>query len=343
MHRARTVQTPSGKLKTPTLFPVRNIGERSTDNTPEYTEDIPDLKTGMVNARAIRQRGAQWERIKSGASLREEMGVESEVVLFADSGGFDFKSEEVDVSPEKTIETQQKIGADIFGTLDLPLSKDNRAKENQRRVQRTVEYALEASRIHEGEELLVASIQGRDPETIRNSIEYLEKRGEFDGYAIGGLAPIRGNYSKVIKLVLAARRTTDKHLHVYGLGGIVYQPLLVYLGVDTFDSSAFIRSAGNRNYLIPGFGGEELRNIDELEYLPCSCPVCCSTTLDNIRDSRELLVKHNAWALAIELRKFRYIARSNEDIETYLDLRFQGNEVMRRAYKVAKQQIRRLT
>jgi tRNA-guanine family transglycosylase len=342
MHRTRTLQTPSGEVETPILFPVRNIGKRSSDNTPEYTDDIPDLKTGMVNARAIRQRDAQWDRITSGASLREEMDIGSDVVLFADSGGFDFKSGEIDTTPEDTIETQSKIGADIFGTLDLPLSKDNRTSENRRRVQKSAEYALDASYLHDGDELLFASVQGRDPETIRNSVQYLEKHGEFDGYAIGGLAPIRSNYKKVIRLVLAARRATDKHLHVYGLGGIVYQPLLVYLGVDSFDSTAFIRSAGNRNYLIPGFGGEELRNIDGMEYLPCPCPVCCSTTLEEIRESRELLVKHNSWALAIELRKFRYIANSGEDIETYLDLRFQGNEVMGRAYKLAKQHIRRL-
>ena len=342
MHRTRTLQTPSGEIETPILFPVRNIGKRSSDNTPEYTDDIPDLKTGMVNARAIRHRDAQWDRIISGASLRDEMDIGSDVVLFADSGGFDFKSSEVDTTPEETIETQREIGADIFGTVDLPLSKDNRTSENRRRIQKSAEYALDASYLHDGDELLFASVHGYDPETIRNSVQYLEKHGEFDGYAVGGLAPIRSDYRKIIGLILAARRATDKHLHVYGLGGIVYQPLLVYLGVDSFDSSAFIRSAGNRNYLMPGFGGEELKNIDELEYLPCSCPVCCSTELDEIRKSRELLVKHNAWALTIELRKFRYMVSAGEDIETYLDLRFQGNEVMERAYKFAKQKVRRL-
>jgi hypothetical protein len=34
---------------------------------------------------------------------------------------------------------------------------------------------------------------------------------------------------------------------------------------------------------------------------------------------------------------------SGEDMEAYLDLRFQGNEVTQRAYHTAKQQVRRLT
>jgi hypothetical protein len=34
---------------------------------------------------------------------------------------------------------------------------------------------------------------------------------------------------------------------------------------------------------------------------------------------------------------------SGEDVESYLDLRFRGNDVTQRAYRIAKQQVRRLT
>lgn len=343
LYRQRSLQTPHGDIQTPVLFPVRNIGKRSSDNTPEYADTIPDLTTAMVNARAIRQRDSQWSRIQNGASLREEMGVPDSTVVFADSGGFDFREKTLDTTPEESLETQRAIDADIYGTVDIPLSRENRAKENERRARENIERALQASEDHEGDSLLFASVHGYDPETIRNGIRYLEKNGEFDGYALGSLVPIRTDYEKVTKLILSARRATDKHLHVYGLGGLVYQPLLLYCGVDSFDSSAFIRSAGNRNYLIPGFGGEELKNIEDLRYLPCSCPVCGERTLTQVREDRDLLVEHNLWALAIELRRFRYMMEADEDIEAYLDLRFRGNEVTARAYRTAKQQMRRLT
>ncbi|OVE82974.1 7-cyano-7-deazaguanine tRNA-ribosyltransferase [Natronolimnobius baerhuensis] len=271
------------------------------------------------------------------------MDVPTKTIVFADSGGYDFSTEELDTTPEKTLETQRLLEADIFGTVDLPISRDNRVAENQHRIDQSVELALEASDHHDSSEPLFASVHGYDPETVRNTIQYLERHGDFDGYALGSLVPVRTDYTKTTKLILAARTTTDKHLHVYGLGGLVYQPLLLYLGVDSFDSSAFIRSAGNRNYLIPGFGGEELAQIDELEYLPCSCPVCGSRTLDDIREDRDALTRHNLWAMATELRRFRYVDESGKDIEDYLDLRFQGNEVTQRAYKTAKQQVRRLT
>jgi hypothetical protein len=65
--------------------------------------------------------------------------------------------------------------------------------------------------------------------------------------------------------------------------------------------------------------------------------------LDDVRDDRDALVKHNLWALTLELRRFRYMVEAGEDVESYLDLRFRGNEVTARAYKLAKQQVRRLT
>jgi len=36
------------------------------------------------------------------------------------------------------------------------------------------------------------------------------------------------------------------------------------------------------------------------------------------------------------------MAHAGEDVETYLDLRFRGNEAMQRAYETAKQKVRRL-
>lgn len=342
LYRQQTIQTNHGEVETPVLFPVRNVGKRSSDNTPEYADSIPEFRNGMVNARAVRNREPLWERIEQGGSIRDEMDVPDDTVLFADSGGFDFHSNSVDTTPEKTLETQRRIGADIFGTVDLPLDRSNRDAENQERISKSAEYALTASDLHSGEEHLFASVHGYDPETVRNNIQYLERNGEFDGYAIGSMVPIRTDYTKVTKILLAARRTTDKHIHVYGLGGINYQPLLLYLGIDSFDSSAFIRAAGKRNYFVPGFGGQVLHEIEEMDYLPCPCPVCGSRSLEAIREDRQLLTQHNLWALVTELRRFRFMFSTGADIESYLDLRFQGNSVTKRAYRTAKQQVRRL-
>lgn len=343
LYRRRTVETPHGTIETPVLFPVRNVGKRSSDNTPEYLDEIPEFNTAMVNARAIRQRDPLWNRLRDDASLRERMDIPASTVVFADSGGFDFATDSLDTTPAQTLRTQRVIDADIYGTVDVPLHQENRSVQNDRLAEANVDRAIRASDLHGGESLLFASVHGYDPETVRNAVTYLDRNGDFDGFALGSLVPIRTDYKKVTKLILSARRATDKHLHVYGLGGLVYLPLLLYLGVDSFDSSAFIRSAGNRNYLVPGFGGRELGTIEDLDYLPCSCPVCRSRTLASVREDRNGLARHNLWAMAIELRRFRYMVDADEDIEAYLDLRFRGNEVTARAFDTAKQQVRRLT
>lgn len=344
LHQRRRLSTAHGELETPLLFPVRNVGKRHKDNTPEYTSEIPELGVGMVNARAIREHDDLWGSIHSDSTLRSEMGVPEDTILFADSGGFDFRDGGVslDTTPEETLETQRHIEADIYGTVDIPLSTDCRDKVNNERISENIEYALAASDKHEGDALLYASVHGYNPDTVRNGIHYLEDHGDFDGYALGSLVPIRTDYERVTKVILAARRATEKPLHVYGLGGIVYQPLLLYLGVDTFDSTSFIRSAGKRNYLVPGFGGTELHTIESLDRLPCPCPVCGARSFDEVRADRELLTRHNLWALVTELRRFRYIIESEQDIESYLDLRFEGNSVTKRAYRLAKQQVRGL-
>ena len=340
LYRERTLQTPHGELHTPVLFPVSNIGTRSSDNTPDYTRVIPELNTAMVNGRAIRQRVDQWERISDDSRLRAEMEVDDSTIIFADSGGYQFHRTAVDITPEEVLGVQTTIGADLLGTLDIPLDRGKEQAGNQERISRSIRYALQASDLHDGPGLLLASVHGLDPRTVENTIAHLERHGCFDGYAIGSLVPIRTDYRKVVSLILAARRSTDKHLHVYGLGGLVYQPLLLYLGVDSFDSSSFIRSAGKRRYLIPGLSGHRVREFETMRYPPCPCPICCDTDLATIRGSRTLLTMHNLWALTTELRTFRFIVHSGRDVEEYLALRFEGNPVTKRAFEGAKQQIR---
>lgn len=335
----KTLQTPHGDIDTPVLFPVRNIGKRSTDNTPNYQDSIPDLNTAMVNSLAIRNKEPLFDVITQGIHSLLDFGG----VVFADSGGFDLKDTEEVPSPDDIIQAQQEMQADIYATLDQPILPGMPSKEKDKRIKQNNKFALKASEMKESDALLFATVHGHDTRTIRNSIKYLEKKGEFDGYALGGLVPLRSNYSKVIDLVLAARNSTDKPLHVFGLGGLLYQSLLMYLGVDSFDSSAFIRCGSHRRYFVPGFGDHTMSEFSNLTRPPCACPVCSDHTLDEVKASRDLVTQHNLWALTIELRRFKWMVEIGEDVENYLDLRFEGNEVTQRAYKIAKQKIRKLS
>ncbi len=123
LYRRRELDLPHGTIETPVLFPVRNIGKRSSDNTPTYVGTIPEFSAAMINARSIRNRDPMWNRLTDNITLREEMDVPQNTIVFADSGGFDFSSEEVDTTPAETLETQRQLDADIFGTVDVPISR----------------------------------------------------------------------------------------------------------------------------------------------------------------------------------------------------------------------------
>lgn len=340
LYRSRELSTPSATVRTPALFPVRNIGKRSSDNTPSYHESISDLNTAMVNTFAIYQRDDLREKIRD-SSIHEL--IEFDGVIFADSGGFDLMESDSPPDSDHILKMQERMKADIWATLDLPLLPDMSESRKEERKQRNIEFALEASQNKKAPGLLYASVHGHDPRTIRNSINYLDKQGDFDGFALGGLVPLRTDYSKVIDLVLAARTATEKPLHVFGLGGLLYQPLLMYLGVDTFDSTAFIRCGSHRRYFVPGFGDHNISDFDRLEQPPCSCPVCSQHTLSEVRESRDLVTKHNLWALVTEVRRFKWMIEIGEDVENYLDLRYEGNDVTKRAFNIAKQRVRRLS
>jgi queuine/archaeosine tRNA-ribosyltransferase len=340
LYRNQELRTPSATVRTPTLFPVRNIGKRSSDNTPSYHESISDLNTAMVNSFAIHQHEDLRTEV-ADQGIHELIGFDG--VVFADSGGFDLTESNSPPESEKILRIQERMEADIWATLDLPLLPDMSEKRKEERKQKNIEFALEASESKDAPGLLYASVHGHDPRTIRNSINYLEKHGEFDGFALGGLVPLRTDYSKVIDLVLAARTATDKPLHVFGLGGLLYQPLLMYLGVDTFDSTAFIRCGSHRRYFVPGFGDHNISDFNRLEQPPCPCPVCSQNTLSEVRESRNLVTKHNLWALVTEVRRFKWMIEIGEDVENYLDLRYEGNDVTKRAFNIAKQRVRRLS
>ncbi len=335
----KRLETPSGEVETPILFPVRNIGKKNKDNTPKY-ESIVELNTAMVNSIAIRKRESVSSQLPQ-KNIHELIDFEG--VIFADSGGFNLKDREDHPSPFQILEIQEKMKADIYATLDLPILPDMRPEKRLNRIEKNIDFALKTSRAKKSKALLYASVHGHDPKVIQNSISYLEKRGDFDGYALGGLVPIRNNYPKLFSLILAARKSTDKPLHVFGLGGMLHQLLLMYLGVDTFDSSSYIRGGSHREYYVPGLRSYRMKEFVHLDYLPCSCPICTSNSPKEVKNSRDLITKHNLWTIIIEMRKFKWIVEMEKDVESYLETRFEGHKKAKRAFKTAKQKVRRLT
>ena len=166
--------------------------------------------------------------------------------------------------------------------------------------------------------------------------------GDPDGFALGGLVFKRSNVKAFVDLILAARQAAgDLPLHVLGVAGPNYVPLLVFLGVDTFDSSSSVICGGYRHYFAPDRGSVEFSSFEGLSYLPCVCPVCSVRTASEVHAKRDLVSMHNLWHLASELRRLRWEIATG-DVPSYLESRFSRNPLLKRAFLYARQKMRGL-
>lgn len=334
--RIGELETKHGILKTPALFPVHNLGAEGGWNTPRYWEKYPFINTAMFNAAFLStNRGGHLGTIL-------QIGVQRFIrffgISFADSGGFIYKKYKLTIKPERILEIQEKMGADIASTLDYPI-QCKPISENTN-VARTIKNAKLALSLRKDPRLLLfASINGYDPVVLRNAVKHLKRAGDFDGFAIGSLMPRYSNYRLLVDFILAVKLEAGQTpIHVYGLGSPLVTHLLMYLGVDSFDSSYFVVASGKRNYSIPGYGRTEFKDLHESDSSPCQCPVCQKHSLSELRRSRELLTLHNLWTLWNEIDQTKTAIRERR-IEEHLSYRFRKAKWAKKAFEYAKHRI----
>lgn len=339
--RVEFIETCHGNIETPCFFPVNNFGKKGKPTIPEYWKDIPDLKNMLINAFTLKK-SEQFKKILQ-KGLHGHYTVNGK--FFVDSGGFQARGQIEGIDPLEILRIQEKIGADIASTLDIPVFPEDSIlfQTHSDHIRKSVKYALKSIQYRQNEDMnLFAAIHGNEPAMMTNMINYLEKKAHFDGYAIGGLVPKRSNFYQIINLIHAVRkRVDDRPLHVFGLGGPSMIPLMVYLGVDSFDSSSFILAGSHRVYFSPDIGSQDMGELPQREMLPCVCPVCSKHTMTEIRNNRKLIALHNLWMITLELRRLRAHIE-DKTLEDYLNYRFIHNPLISQAYRYAKMKVRGL-
>lgn len=340
--RIGELKTPHGSVRTPTIFPVNNFGAQGGWNTPRYWEIFPDIRTAMFNAYYIFSNHRKvYEKIISAGSIHDLLKFHG--IAFIDSGGFQALSQDISITQAKILQIQEICGADIASTLDFPFLMKNNDINVVNRIIRNIENAKEAANLKKRKDLLLfASVHGNDPKIINNVIKHLTRYSVFDGFALGSMVPIRSNLRLLVDLILSARQAAPKiPLHIYGLGGILTMPLLVYLGVDSFDSSSFIICGGKRRYFVPNYTYVSMKRIVERAEIPCACAVCGSKTIQEIRGNRDLISLHNLWVLWHEIKQIRF-AIAEQRLESYIKERYKRNSVTLNAFEYAKRKIKRV-
>jgi len=260
--RAGELLTPHGRVPTPVFVPVGSQGTVKT-LTPEELKalGIPMLLANTYHLYLRPGIGI----IKKMGGLHKFMGWDG--AILTDSGGYQIFSlaplcqvsdegvsfrSHIDGSehlftPERAVQFQEDIGADIIMALDdVPAHDDGRVKVRQA-MDRTHRWARRCQEAHRRRrQALYAIVQGGlFPELRRESAGYLTSL-EFSGYAIGGLS--LGEPKEVTLQVIdetVAFLPDDKPRYLMGVGSPEDIIEGITRGCDIFDSALPTRVARN--------------------------------------------------------------------------------------------------
>jgi queuine tRNA-ribosyltransferase len=205
------------------------------------------------------------------------------------------------LSPERAIEVQHALGADIIHPLDECLGYPATRADTERALDRTVRWAcrsLAAHRAAGSQAALFGIVQGGFELDLRARATAETVALGFDGHAIGGLAvgepkPLMRDLTEAVAGVLPS----DRPRYLMGVGKPDDLVEAVARGVDLFDCALPTRNARNGQAFTPDgpVTLKQARWIADPAPLQedCPCPACRRFSRAYLRHlfmSEELLV-----------------------------------------------------
>jgi queuine tRNA-ribosyltransferase len=336
--RLGRLTTPHGVIDTPAFMPV---GTAATVKA-QTQQDLEALDAQVILANTYHL------YLRPGHELIREMGglhrfMSWPRAILTDSGGYQvfslsdlrkvsgegvtFRSHidgaEHFLSPEKALEIEIALGADIIMVLDECIeapADESRAREA---AQRTLKWA-ERSRVYfaragdRERQMLFGIVQGGTHRNLRRENANALVALDFPGYAIGGLAVGESHAltSEMTSLV-AERLPADRPRYLMGVGKPEQLADYISLGVDLMDCVLPTRSA-RHGCLFTSEGRLLIRNArfakDGNPPDPaCACAVCRRYTRAYLRHlyicaeplSAILNTRHNLYFYLDIIRKIR--------------------------------------
>src|SRR5471032_1646742 len=276
--RRGEITTPHGAVQTPAFMPVGTQGAVKGLAPEEVRATGAEIVLGNTYHLMLRP-GA--ERIAALGGLHQFMNWP--LPILTDSGGFQVMSLSklrklseqgvtfsshidgamVELTPERAIEIQALLGADISMQLDECLKLPASAEEITRAMQLSLRWGERSKRAFEsvrGGRALFSIVQGGDNIALRGeSARALVDIG-FDGYAIGGLAV--GEPQDVMLKIVAETTPAlpaDRPRYLMGVGTPHDLLEAVARGIDMFDCVLPTRN-GRHGMAYTRFGSINLSN-----------------------------------------------------------------------------------
>ncbi|MEM7716736.1 MAG: tRNA guanosine(34) transglycosylase Tgt [Cyanobacteria bacterium P01_A01_bin.68] len=311
--RAGIFSTPHGVVETPRFMPVGTLANVKTITTAQLKE------TGaqMVLSNTYHLHLQPGEAIVAGGGgLHKFMGWDKP--MLTDSGGFQvfslsemrkiteegvsFRSPHdgkiINLTPEKSIEIQNTLGADVIMAFDeCPPATANRT-EVEAATERTYRWLLRCMEAHgRSEQALFGIVQGGIYADLRSSAANALTKLDLPGYAIGGVSV--GEEPELIHEIVrqtAPLLPAEKPRYLMGVGTHKEMVLAIASGVDLFDCVIPTRWARHGTAVVQGERWnvknakfrEDFTPLDET----CPCYTCQNFTrayLSHLVRAQEIL------------------------------------------------------
>ena len=346
--RLGLIHTNYGTVKTPMFMPV---GTQATVKTLS-PEELKAINSGVILSNTYHLWLRPGEDIVDRAGgLHKFMNYDGPILT--DSGGFQvfsladkkniseegviFKShingEKLFLTPEKSIEIQNKLDSDIAMSFDecIPYPADyDYAKKS---TERTLRWAKRGKEAHKNEnQSLFGIVQGGEYADLREwSAKETVKLG-FDGYSIGGTS-VGEDKKTMYKMIDDAIKylPEDKPRYLMGVGDPIDILEGVERGVDMFDCVLPTRIARHGNAFTRN-GKINLKNAKFKEdFSPieeeCDCYACKHYSKAYIR---HLIVANETFGQRLlSIHNLRFLIKLTEDIRESIEednyLEFKNN------------------
>lgn len=332
MARIGRLETKSGFIETPMLLPVINPYIQTVP--PKKLEEEFGCRALITNAYII-QKNFKETATKKG--LHDFLNFSGSIMT--DSGAYQLLIyKDIETSPEEIVHFQEKIDTDIATILDIPTGWGVTKEYAQHTVKETVKRAKALEKMKTREDTAwVGPVQGGQYlDLVAKSAKEMA-RLPFQIHALGSPTPVMEQYKfdTLVDMIATAKINlpSDRPLHLFGAGHPFMFSLAVALGCDLFDSAAYALFARTDRYMTES----GTTRLDELEYFPCSCPVCNKTDPKSVKalpkeDRQKLLAEHNLHVSFCELRRIKQ-AITEGRLWEHLEMRAHAHPALLQAVK----------
>jgi len=336
--RAGVIKTPHGEIETPMFVPVGTQGTVKSISPKELRdlgaqvvlantyhlhlrpgEDIVKKFGGLAkfmswNGPTMTDSGG-FQVFSLGIALehgvgkllREEEGEAQPRLNKITEEGVYFQSH-IDgskqfLSPETSIEIQEKIGADLIIGFDDLESPKYTYEETRSSLDLTERWLIRSKKAHKRKDQLLYGVThgGVFQDLREKSAKFVNDN--FEAIALGGAHKNKQNMQEIVEWTIA-KVSENKPRHMLGIGEVDDLFELIERGIDTFDCVVPTRLGRTGSFFVsPPIGSVKNRfrtDIDKQQFvkdqepldLNCSCYTCQNFTrgyIHHLFRSRELL------------------------------------------------------